>query len=126
MREAIFFRLFALFLLLVLLSSHVFPGALDPNFGTAGKFTISFPDSTTFYRSSGYSIYVQPSGRIVGGGSFSNIGPDGQAPGQYSAAYGLTAQPDGKILAIGVTANPAAANNTMWAIARYTDITNDQ
>ena len=68
MREAIFFRLFALFLLLVLLSSHVFPGTLDPNFGTGGKFTTSFPDSTTFYRSYGTKIFVQPSGRIVAAG----------------------------------------------------------
>jgi uncharacterized delta-60 repeat protein len=47
-------------------------------------------------------------------------------PGQYSAAYGLTVQPDGKILGIGITADPGSNNNTMWAIARYTDITNDQ
>jgi uncharacterized delta-60 repeat protein len=76
-----FFR----FLISVLLSFAVLgpalAGSLDPNFGTGGKFTISFPDNSNFYRSSGLRLYVQPSNRIVAGGSFTNIGPDGFVPG---------------------------------------------
>jgi uncharacterized delta-60 repeat protein len=56
-------------------------GSLDPNFGTGGKFTISFPDNSNFYRSVGLRLYIQPSNRIVAGGSFTNIGPDGFVPG---------------------------------------------
>jgi len=70
-----------------------FAGSLDPNFGTGGKFTISFPDSSPSYRSVGLRLYVQPGNRIVGGGSFTNIGPDGFVPGV--ALVGLT--PDGTV-----------------------------
>lgn len=81
-RQSRFLSIFLSFLLIFSVSvGATLAGTLDPTFGTGGKFTISFPDSTTFYRSSGSSIYVQPGGRIVGAGSFSNIGPDGQAPG---------------------------------------------
>lgn len=55
---------------------------LDTTFGTAGKVTIGFPDSTsTNYTAFGQRIFVQPEGRIVAGGSFTNRGPDGQATG---------------------------------------------
>jgi uncharacterized delta-60 repeat protein len=88
MKKKISARLVFLFLFLLLTPSIGFPGSLDPTFATGGKFTMSFPDSTMFYRSSGYRVYVQPSNRIVAGGSFSNIGPDGYAPGV--ALLGLT------------------------------------
>lgn len=80
MGKAVLRLLFSVLLSLAILN-HAFAGSLDPDFGTGGKFTISFPDSTNFYRSSGSRIYVQPSNRIVGGGSFTNVGPDGQSTG---------------------------------------------
>jgi uncharacterized delta-60 repeat protein len=47
--------------------------------------------------------------------------------GQFARAEDVMVQPDGKILVIGSTYNPATlfASSSMWAIARYTDITND-
>jgi uncharacterized delta-60 repeat protein len=81
MKNKISIRSLFLFFSLVLISNYVFPGTLDPTFGAGGKFTTSFPDSTTFYRSFGTKIFVQPSGRIVAGGTFTNNGPDGQASG---------------------------------------------
>src|SRR5688572_18189567 len=62
--------------------------SLDPAFGTNGKVTINFPDSTANYSSSGLRIFVQPSGRIVAAGTFSRFGPDGSMPGL--AVVGLT------------------------------------
>jgi uncharacterized delta-60 repeat protein len=48
-------------------------------------------------------------------------------PGQFATASDVTVQPDGKILAIGSTYDPVTiiSFGGMWAIARYTDITND-
>lgn len=66
----------------------VYAGTLDPTFGTGGKFTIAFPDSTTFYKSFGQKIFYQPGDRIIAAGRFTNNGPDGQAPGV--ALVGLT------------------------------------
>ena len=68
-------------LAILLLVNIAFPGSLDPNFGTGGKFTTSFPDSSSGYRSFGFRILHQTAGRIVAGGTFTNQGPDGQAPG---------------------------------------------
>jgi uncharacterized delta-60 repeat protein len=73
--------------------NHAFAESLDPNFGAGGKFTISFPDSSPSYRSVGLRVYVQPSNRIVVGGSLTNIGPDGYVPGV--ALVGLT--PNGTV-----------------------------
>lgn len=61
---------------------------LDPTFNGGGKLTISFPDSTTNYSSSGLRIFAQSTGRILAAGSFTNMTPDGQLPGV--AVVGLT------------------------------------
>lgn len=84
----------SLFTLLFLISP-AFPGSLDPNFGTGGKFTTSFPDSSNGYRSFGFRILYQSADRIVAAGTFTNMGPDGQATGV--AIIGLTGggAPDG-------------------------------
>lgn len=92
MKKALIRLLFSVLLSFAVLSS-AFAGSLDPNFGTGGKFTISFPDNTTFYRSIGYRVYVQPGNRIVAGGSFTILGPDGYVPGV--ALVGLT--PNGTV-----------------------------
>lgn len=81
MRNKVRNRNVVLIVFLLLISTYVFPGTLDPTFGTGGKFTTSFPDATMFYRSYGTKIFVQPSGRILAGGIFTNNGPDGHAPG---------------------------------------------
>lgn len=54
---------------------------LDPTFGGGGKVLVSFPDSSANYSSAALRVFVQPSGRIVVGGVFSNATPDGQMPG---------------------------------------------
>lgn len=47
-------------------------------------------------------------------------------PSQHSVASNAVIQPDGKILVIGSTRNPnSSINGDVFAIARYTDITND-
>lgn len=68
-------------LLILCLATIALPGSLDPTFGTGGKFTISFPDSTPGYRSFGSYIFHQSAQRIVAAGTFTNMGPDGQATG---------------------------------------------
>jgi uncharacterized delta-60 repeat protein len=61
---------------------------LDGTFAGGGKLTISFPDSTTNYSSGGLRIFVQPGGRILAAGTFTNMTADGQLPGV--AVVGLT------------------------------------
>ncbi len=47
-------------------------------------------------------------------------------PSQNSSAANAVIQPDGKILVVGATRNPdSAINGNIFAIARYTEITND-
>ncbi len=47
-------------------------------------------------------------------------------PSQNSVALNAVIQPDGKILVVGYTRNPnSSINGNVFAIARYTDITND-
>ncbi len=76
------FRASLLILLTLLFCSTAFSAvALDPSFGGGGRVTIGFPDSTTNYSATGFRIFVQPSGRIIAAGQFTNMGPDGQAPG---------------------------------------------
>lgn len=88
-----FFQFFSSILLSFAVLGSAFPGSLDPNFGAGGKLTFSFPDSSPSYRSVGLRVYVQPSSRIVVGGSLTNIGPDGYVPGV--ALIGLT--PNGTV-----------------------------
>jgi uncharacterized delta-60 repeat protein len=61
---------------------------LDNTFGGGGRLTISFPDTTTNYSSNGLRIFVQTSGRIIAGGTFTRFTSDGQLPGV--AIVGLT------------------------------------
>lgn len=55
--------------------------SLDPAFGTGGRFTIAFPDSSTTFTSSGQRIYVQPSGRIIAVGTYTSRTIEGNLPG---------------------------------------------
>jgi uncharacterized delta-60 repeat protein len=71
----------ALALAIFLPAGTVRTGSLDPTFGTGGKFTIGFPDATSFYRSFGFRVFYQPGDRIVGAGTFTRQGADGQHPG---------------------------------------------
>lgn len=76
------FRICLPFLLAALCATTGFSATLlDPTFGSGGKVTLEFPDSTTGYQSFGHRIFVQPGGRIVAAGTFTNQGPDGYAPG---------------------------------------------
>jgi uncharacterized delta-60 repeat protein len=81
MKKKILFRPIVFFLILFLVASPAWAGTLDPTFGTGGKATFSFPESSSTYRSFGFKVFVQPSNRIVGGGVFTKQGPDGQEPG---------------------------------------------
>jgi hypothetical protein len=82
-------KLLCLLLTLAVCSAPIFATfALDEMFGPGGRVTISFPDATTSFSSNGLRIFVQPSGRILAAGGFTNNGPDGQFPG--IAWVGLT------------------------------------
>jgi uncharacterized delta-60 repeat protein len=61
---------------------------LDPTFNGSGKFTISFPDSSSTYSSQAFRVFGQPNNRIVVGGSFTNRTADGALTGV--AFVGLT------------------------------------
>ena len=61
---------------------------LDTTFSSGGRLTISFPDSTSTYTSQAFRVFVQPSNRIVVGGTFTNSTPDGGLTGV--AFVGLT------------------------------------
>jgi hypothetical protein len=66
---------------IVFLAGSAFAGNLDPPLGTGGTFTLAFPYSSQGYRSFGYQVFYQSSNRIVAAGTFTNMGPDGQATG---------------------------------------------
>ena len=69
---------------------------LDPTFaGGGGKLTLSFPDSTMNYSSQAYRVFVQPSGRILVGGTFTSQTPDGQLPGVVIVGLTSAGIPDG-------------------------------
>ena len=87
-KRSIVRRIFLALLVLVLCSQPGFAAlTLDPTFGDGGKVTIDFPDTSTNYTSSGMRIFSQSGGRIVGGGMFTNRGPDGQFPGVGFAGF---------------------------------------
>jgi uncharacterized delta-60 repeat protein len=143
-----------LFLFLLLFcGSPVFSAtALDPTFGGGGRVTVSFPDSSTNYSATGLRIFVQPSGRIIAAGQFTNQGPDGQTPGVAMAgltpggtidtAYGLSGTarfwdpvaftgfqdaymyPDGKILRISQFVSLSTGSNAK-IVRTNADGTND-
>ncbi|MFN0140216.1 MAG: hypothetical protein ACKVQW_09040 [Pyrinomonadaceae bacterium] len=50
---------------------------LDPTFDGDGKITHSIPDSTTNYSSGALRVFIQPNGRIVVGGFYTNLGWSG-------------------------------------------------
>lgn len=54
---------------------------LDPTFGSGGKVLVSFPDSSTDYSSEALGVFMQPSGRIVVGGTCSYLTSDGPMSG---------------------------------------------
>ncbi len=68
---------------------------LDPTFGVGGKATVSFPDTSTSYFSGALRVFVQPTGRIVVGGYYSNaqrvgaalvgLGPNGLVDTSFGA-----------------------------------------
>ena len=60
---------------------------LDATFN-GGKVTVSFPNSSSNYTSQAFRVFVQPGGRILLGGSFTNGTADGQLGGV--ASVGLT------------------------------------
>jgi len=60
---------------------------LDPTFGSGGKVTISFPDSSTTYNSGALKVFVQPNNRILVGGTFTNRTPDGALTGIAWVGY---------------------------------------
>lgn len=75
-------RLIVFILLAVLCSQPLLAAiTLDPTFGVGGKVTVDFPDASPNYTAFGRRLFIQPSGRIVAGGMFTNRGPDGQFPG---------------------------------------------
>lgn len=86
---------------------------LDPTFAGAGggRLTISFPDSSNGYSSSGQRIFVQPNGRIVAAGQFTNASPDGQMTGV--AIVGLLP---------GGTVDPAFATTLDWQPFGFTSL----
>ena len=130
--------LLAACLLAVLLisSAQATPGGLDPTFGASGKVTTSM-GSQAF----GYGLALQPDGNIVVAGmgynnataqdfGLARYKPDGSldtsfgATGKVTTAFGvgydgaddLAVQPDGKLVAAGVSSN---GSNVDFALARY-------
>lgn len=117
-------------------------GKLDNNFGNAGvvimDFTPAGSDNFT-------AAKLTADGKIIAVGAASPSGFSNFLVAKYSANGGLEAstqtsftpsqnsvaanaviQPDGKILVIGSTRNPnSSINGNVFAVARYTDITND-
>ncbi|MEH1902402.1 MAG: DUF4347 domain-containing protein [Nostoc sp.] len=111
-------------------------GTLDTNFNTTGKVTTNFANGDDY----GYSITVQPDGKIlVAGGSYNGINNDfaivrynndgtldtnfnitGKVTTDFANGddygYSITVQPDGKILVAGGSYNGI---NNDFAIVRY-------
>ncbi|MFN6962953.1 MAG: hypothetical protein ACK4S4_04220 [Pyrinomonadaceae bacterium] len=71
----------AVFLSVVFLHPCFAAFTLDPTFAGGGKLTIAFPDSSSNYTSQAFRIFVQPNNRILVGGTFTNMSPDGQLSG---------------------------------------------
>jgi uncharacterized delta-60 repeat protein len=87
-------RAFTISFLILSFIAHCFATfTLDTTFNGTGKVTISFPDSSTAYRSQAFRVFLQPNNRILVGGSFTNATPDGQLSGVAWA--GLT--PEGSL-----------------------------
>jgi uncharacterized delta-60 repeat protein len=119
-------------------------GRPDGTFGTGGKVVANFfPAGDDFFN----ALAISNEGKIIVVGrsplapsTFSNFlvaryALDGTleahtltpfTPSSNSSAVDVLVQPDGKILVIGSTKNPdPAVNGFVFAMARYTSITND-
>ena len=119
-------------------------GKLDNGFGNAGVVITDFtPDGSDNFN----SVKLTADGKIIAVGAaltppstFSNFlvakysadggleanTQTGFTPSQHSNAANAAIQPDGKIVVIGSTRNPnSSVNGNVFAIARYTAITND-
>ena len=113
------------------LARYLIDGSLDTSFGTNGLVTTDFGADSSDY---GYSVALQPDGRIVvAGNSSSNFAlaryqPDGSLDtsfgtnglvttgfGASSDGYSVALQPDGKIVVAGY--NYGSSSN--FALARY-------
>jgi hypothetical protein len=81
------FQFFVVFCWLA--AAPVYASIIDGTFGTSGKVRVDFPfSSSNTYSSSGYRVFMQPSGRIVGIGFHSAPGNKGLSM-PVSAAAGL-------------------------------------
>ena len=119
-------------------------GALDPSFGDGGRVLTDFGHSYDW----AYAIALQPDGRIVVGGVSDHSGsrdfalarynPDGSLDHSFGEdgllvlpvrplttdiVHGLALQPDGKILAAGVTVDDSVSlrPNGDFMLVRYTE-----
>ena len=108
-------------------------GSLDPTFHGDGKVTTAFPEHAVIH-----DIAVQPDGRIVAVGSagdayaLARYLPDGQLDSSFSTDGKVTTefgggdfartvilQPDGKIVAAGISSYNPNATHTQISMARY-------
>ena len=121
------------------LARYTAGGALDTGFGTGGKVTTDFIGKDDF----GYSMAVQPDGKIVVAGFTMNasgvadfalvrytatgaldasFGTGGKVTTDFSGrgdfGYSVALQPDGKIIVAGYTVT--VTGNACFALARYT------
>jgi uncharacterized delta-60 repeat protein len=114
------------------LARYMPDGSLDSGFGTNGSVTTSFGSST----STGWSLALQPDGKIVVAGEYSNavalarylpaglldpeFGTGGKVTtsigGMYDSANSVAIQPDGKIVVAG---NAYNGSNYDFGLVRY-------
>lgn len=119
-------------------------GRIDYGFGNNGVVTTDFTPAGSDFAT---AVALDANGRIVIAGEadqelaspstflVARYSADGVleastrtpfSPTEDAGARGLNIQPDGKIVAIGYTRNPnPLINGSVFAFARYTDITND-
>jgi uncharacterized delta-60 repeat protein len=133
-------------LALVILSSMLVPAGalassvlLDPTFDTDGKVTTLFGTSDD----KAYAIGLQPDGKIVAAGFYdttidldfalarynsngsldTTFGSSGRRSADWDAldnvGQALAIQPDGKIIVVGYTPNPAVPGDFIFALVRY-------
>src|SRR5919197_1255508 len=124
-----------LFSALLIPSAQATPGALDPSFGTGGKVTTAIGSHDDYAD----ALVLQPDGKLVAAGGSSNgpndhfalarYNPDGsldtnfKGTGKVTTVVGaddwvnaLVLQPDGKLVAAGVSYQ---GSNSNFALARY-------
>ncbi len=109
-------------------------GNLDSSFGGVGKVVTAINDIDI-----AYSIAIQQDGRIIAAGSTyggtmggfalvrynsdgsldRSFGIGGKVVTSLGAAYSVAIQPDGRIVAAGISWNDSPTNNEEFALARY-------